>query len=349
MNKEEFNRLLALAHLNDDTADVLGHVYDNDIPHPYFDPAKIGFRSYRVYSKTHNVKYNSRDVSSNKSVVFYDNEFYLPGEQLITIKGASPLTEKDYLITSCITDNDHLYTVPYVFNSWHLSMTHRANKDIIVLQNSNRPFIADILLGTKKTHRDLFFKLLQERGLLDQCIINYFKHYKSVFLKQSKEAVNQRIDALEGNAHVDTTIMTENNVTLSQLVSRDIYENSWFTVVAETICDNKVFFPTEKIGKPMMANRPFIVLSGKHYLRRLREIGFKTFHPFISEDYDNIDNMEDRMRAAFDSFIGCMSQDQNQLRTKIKDILDHNETVMKDKALLAQRARKFLDNIRSTL
>ena len=228
-------------------------------------------------------------------------------------------------------------------------MTRRANKDIIVLQNNNRPFVADILLGTKKKHRDLFFKLLQERGLLDQCIVNYFKHYKSNFLKNSKEMVNLKIGSLEINDHVDTTMLTEKNVTLSQTISHDIYANSWFTVVAETICHNKIFFPTEKIGKPMMANRPFIVLSGKHYLRRLRQIGFKTFHPFINEDYDNIDNMEDRMRAAFDSFIGCMSQDQNQLRTKIKDILDHNEIVMKDKALLAKRARKFLDNIRFTL
>ena len=48
----------------------------------------------------------------------------------------------------------------------------------------------------------------------------------------------------------------------------------------------------------MMSSKPFIVLGSKHFLKNLRSIGFKTFHPVIDESYDLLDN------KAYESLIG---------------------------------------------
>ena len=345
MEKTKFNRLIKKSQLNDNRYGVLENVYDNDLPHPYFDPKKIGFYNYRLFQPD---RYNDRSLLPDKSIVFHDSEHYLPGNKEFDIIGNSPLTEKDYLITSCITDNDHRYPAPYVFNSWHLVQTREANKNYHALHPTNRSFLADVLLGNIKPDRDIFFNLLKSKGLLDKCIINYFNQYKSIFLQKSEESVNKKIDKTNDINSVKTSTITQ-NFFASQLISKEIYENSWLTIAAESLCRNDIFFPTEKIGKPMLANRPFIVLSGKHYLRKLKSLGFVTFHPFIDETYDNIDDKETRIKYAFDSFLTYISQDPFEFRKKIAPILNHNEALMRDKANLAKQARQFLDGIRNKL
>jgi len=345
VEKRKFNKLIKQSQLNDNHSGVLENVYDNDLPHPYFNPEKIGFYNYRLFQPD---RYSIRSALPNKSIVFHDSEQYLPGTKEFNIVGNSPLTEKDYIITSCITDNDHRYPVPYVFNSWHLVQTREANKNYHALHPVNRPFFADVLLGNTKPDRDIFFNLLKKQGLLEKCIVNYFNQYKSIFLKNSKEPVNKNIDNTNDVSNVKTATNTQNFFT-SQLISEEIYENSWFTIAAESLCRNDIFFPTEKIGKPMLANRPFIVLSGKHYLKKLKSLGFITFHPFIDETYDDIDDKETRIKSAFNSFTECMSQDPFEFRKKIAPILDHNEALMRNKADLTKQARQFLDDIRSKL
>ena len=49
MQTSEFNRLMKYAHMNDDPYGVLGSIYDNDLPHPYFDPKPIGFSKLRDF------------------------------------------------------------------------------------------------------------------------------------------------------------------------------------------------------------------------------------------------------------------------------------------------------------
>lgn len=85
---------------------------------------------------------------------------------------------------------------------------------------------------------------------------------------------------------------------------RYIYENTYFSLVTETIffTDRKDgmaahmipgIFITEKTYKPISMKHPFIILSVPFFLKKLRELGFKTFHPFINESYDEeLDDMK---------------------------------------------------------
>jgi hypothetical protein len=50
-------------------------------------------------------------------------------------------------------------------------------------------------------------------------------------------------------------------------------------------------FISEKTYRVLIANRPFIVYSTQDWLKRFKRQGYKTYSPFINEDYDNeVDN-----------------------------------------------------------
>lgn len=347
----EFNEAMRLAHLNDNSFGILGNIYDDEYPHPYFDPEKIGFYRYRNYNHQ---QYTSREELPDKSIVFEDFEMYMPGvgdldHSLTYDVTKCPLTERDYIITACITTNDHMWPVPYVYNNYHFVRTHEVNKKQVFDSPMSRPYLADVLLGNPKSHRNTFFKLLRANNMLEDCIINLFGIYKSGFLNTISDSAQQIIDDAETKAgYINTTNQLDSNF-VSQYISMPIMDASWYSVVGETISNNDCFFVTEKTAKPLMAGRPFVMLSGKHTLKHLRDIGFKTFDPVIDESYDDIADEYERISAAFDSFKKLCTQDPVDVYSKLHSVLEHNRKIMLDKSLLTQRARNFLDNLQLDL
>ena len=344
-----FNEAMRLAHLNDNPYGILSNIYDDEYPHPYFDPAQIGFYRYRNYNHQ---QYTSREELPNKSIVFEDFEMYIPGvgdldHKLTYDIKHCPLTERDYIITACITKNDHMWPVPYVYNNYHFVRTHVTNKKLYISSNVNAKYFADILLGNPKSHRNTFFKLLKTNNMLDSNIINLFDIYKSSCLDELDGDTQKILDAQNIEYKMTTHDVSGNF--LSQYIPAGIYQNSLYSVVGETISNNDCFFVTEKTAKPMMAGRPFIMLSGKHKLRHLRAIGFQTFAPVIDENYDEIDNEYERICAAFQSFQKLCTLDPQQVYTQLHEVLEHNRTIMFNKNILTQRARNFLDNIQQNL
>lgn len=350
----EFNEAMRLAHLNDNPYGILSNIYDDDYPHPYFNPENIGFYRYRNFDHQ---KYADRSSLPDKTIVFEDFEMYIPGvgdvdHKLTYDPNDCPLTERDYIITSCITPNDHMWPVPYVYNNYHFVKTHEVNKKQIITQPNmgptNRLYIADVLLGNPKFHRAMFFKLLRSNQLLDNCIINLFGVYKSKFLSTIDDKPQQIIDSAKADndtGYINTTDQL-NDFFVSQYISMPIMNASWYSIVGETIADNDCFFVTEKTAKPLMAGRPFIMLGGKHYLKNLRSLGFQTFGPVIDESYDEIDNLEERIVAAFNSFQDLSKLDPRDVYQKLTPALLHNQQLMQSKQALTQRARDFLDEVK---
>ena len=345
MDTREFNRLMKYAHTNDDEFGTLAQIYDRVLPHPFFDYKKI------MFTKLRNFDSNIWTVRENtdRKVVWEDLEFIIPGEEFIwNAVGNSPALKNDLLITSSITLNDHLWPCEYVFNSWHLVKTSEVNSKVFVENKIVRPYFADILLGNPKPHRLLFYNLLKENNNLDNNIINLFGIYKTPFVDQGKDFIDlyftKGLELKEGIYNTASKTDMQGKAP-SQYISKHINENSWISVVSETLDDNRIFFPTEKTGKALISNKPFIVLSGQHYLKNLRSIGFKTFHPVIDESYDEIDDVQERMKSAFNSFLELQKQDPITVRQKLKEQLDHNEKCIRDKEWLTRGARTVLDKL----
>ena len=241
-NREDFYRQIKLTSINDDPIGLLSNVYDDEYPHPVFDPKKICFRRYRNYD--HRAYADRKSIKENVRTVFEDIEMYWPGEGdkwhgLVGTfdKERNPLKEHDFVITSCVTKNDHMWPVPYVYNNYHFVKTHMVNRNKKITKPNNRPFFADALLGNDKPHRQMFFQLMRQNNMLEGNIINFFGTYKSQFLDSVKDPQQAIIDSIKTKNNIDTTKLLDGNFT-SQHISEVIMENSWITVVAESFPDN---------------------------------------------------------------------------------------------------------------
>jgi hypothetical protein len=64
------------------------------------------------------------------------------------------------------------------------------------------------------------------------------------------------------------------------------YKNFFVDIVCETFCSGNTFFVTEKFWRAVATKTPFIVHGPQFLLKRLRQIGFKTFSNWWDEGYD---------------------------------------------------------------
>ena len=111
-----------------------------------------------------------------------------------------------------------------------------------------------------------------------------------------------------------------------QLADITVYNQTFCHLVAETYKGRHPPFFTEKIFKPIAAKQPFILFGAKHSLQFLQNIGFKTFSPWINEDYDTLDQPA-RFNAILDEIdrIAAMSIDElKKLKSELASIVDYN-------------------------
>jgi len=90
--------------------------------------------------------------------------------------------------------------------------------------------------------------------------------------------------------YIDTTELMSNKAILDAK-SDKLYEDTYFSVVTETNYYTSTGFEhgrflSEKTFKPIVNAHPFIIASVPGTLQLLRDIGYKTFSPWIDERYD---------------------------------------------------------------
>ena len=110
----------------------------------------------------------------------------------------------------------------------------------------------------------------------------------------------------------------------------DFYKETFLSVVTEVLFDHDSIFLSEKILKPIWNLHPFIVASVPFTLKKLKELGFKTFEPFIDESYDKEKNHVERMNKITTELDKFRSKSFDELRVwwkEILPILSHNQKV----------------------
>lgn len=145
----------------------------------------------------------------------------------------------------------------------------------------------------------------------------------------------------------DVNQMCEDNGNLT----RNYYQNSLVSIVTETnFIENEVTL-TEKSFKPIKEKHPFIIVGVPGALKAMREIGFKTFGEFWSEEYDEISCPTVRMQQI--SFqteqIGRWTPEQIlDFKRRVKPIVEYNFQVLKNSASEVA-IQKIVKHIRGNL
>jgi len=112
--------------------------------------------------------------------------------------------------------------------------------------------------------------------------------------------------------------------------NKDFYSSTYVHIVSETCMNNENFTPffSEKTVRPFMNLQPFVYFGDYHALKTLKDLGFKTFHPFIDESYDDEPDPLKRMKLAGEQVKQLNNMPVSQLHDwyySITDILVHNQ------------------------
>jgi len=218
-----------------------------------------------------------------------------------------------------------------------------------------KPKMFDILLGNQRPHRDFVYAYANTHGLVESSLMTYvyFSH-NSILNNERFILESDGVEYYPDRRYVhsvDTVKYFGRDMTLSQIVPIQIYNQTAYSLVAETNCSNEFNFYTEKIVKPILAQRLFVVISGRSYLQNLRNLGFMTFGNIIDESYDDIPYDQERWTRAMDQVKWLSTQDQESVLKEIYPIVSHNYNLMMDTnwykeamKLLELDVKRLIDN-----
>ena len=109
------------------------------------------------------------------------------------------------------------------------------------------------------------------------------------------------------------------------------FMDSYIHLTSETNFYEPGVYFSEKTWKPIINLQPFIMINYYNSLKYLKELGLKTFSPFIDESYDTIKNGKERATAIYNEIKRLDYLPKEELHkwyNSIKPILLHNREVM---------------------
>ena len=216
-----------------------------------------------------------------------------------------------------------------------------ANWSVELSRPSTRDYLFEALLGQAKHLRRKLFQWIQHSNFLDQTLLSvsgsdgpeYF--YRSPALNQldhAQMASTARADITENSANYyynGANRFFDETLNVNIFIPKALYENSWYSIVAETNIEYPTFF-TEKTAKAIYAQRIFVLFGGYRALAQLRELGYRTFEGLIDESYDNVQNDQQRWSRAWKTVESLAQSDPQLLYAQAQEILTHNYQLIRD-------------------
>lgn len=320
-----------------------------------------------INSNTCNWHLNEIDESISRTYNFDKFVTNACAKKISMLHVPFPYTENfEELVNRCVTNSNqviilcselHVSTVDFISKVAHPKIKYFINgfidnipanqwldwfitstdfyKSSTVLSQLN-PFAAkekyfDVLLGQQRIHRDIIYSGISNLRLTDCVALSYITN-RSIPLTQHPDWIWEMPGLSLPKHHFNHTVTMVNyygyEMRLSQIIPIQVYNQTAYSLVAETNCDNYYSFFTEKIVKPILARRLFIVFSGCNYLKNLRSLGFRTFDSIIDESYDTVTNLQVRGKLILEQMQYLIKQDQKAVLKLVQPIAEHNYQVM---------------------
>lgn len=113
-------------------------------------------------------------------------------------------------------------------------------------------------------------------------------------------------------------------IQVGQILPLQVYAKSRHSLICECVEKQDLFYPTEKIAKPIIAKRLFVVIGPQYYLRDLKELGFQTFSSVIDESYDAEPDPYKRWNMALEQTKRLCAPMSRYELFKISTTVEHN-------------------------
>lgn len=126
------------------------------------------------------------------------------------------------------------------------------------------------------------------------------------------------------------------------LIPEHFYQNSFCDIVLQDY-EQPGSFIDEKISKPLIMGRPFVVITSQHYLKNLRELGFQTFDPVIDESYDSEPDPVKRWTMVADQINKLSKSNFQSVSDHLKKIIKHNRKLACNSEYWSQRLKNWMN------
>ncbi len=138
------------------------------------------------------------------------------------------------------------------------------------------------------------------------------------------------------NMFLDTAELHVNQVHVDNGLDQ-YYEDTYFSIVNETNYFKDFgegIFLSEKVFKPILKRHPFVLLSRPHSLKKLRDLGYKTFSPYIDESYDDEHDDYKRLFMIVEEIKRLSNLNDNELESflvAMREVIDYNYNLLLSK------------------
>jgi hypothetical protein len=188
----------------------------------------------------------------------------------------------------------------------------------------DRPYKFLLLNGRARAHRIQLLAKLE--GLLDQSIwTNLDSAAGTIRLLDSKYEYDHVANAttLPDSGFVKHQLF--DNKWGDVYIKENLYQDTYFSIVTETVFDYPYSFRTEKIWKPMAIGHPWIAVANHGFYKDMHNLGFRTFGHMIDESFDQIDNNQDRLNRIVKVVTDLCQQDLISFLNSAREVCIYNQ------------------------
>lgn len=235
-----------------------------------------------------------------------------------------------WILPGQVNDRDDINKNIIFWGDWFKTTAHvykqLPNKLAELRPYALKPHMFDALLGVTKPHRTFIANAVKENKLENEFILTYGGNWKDNEF-YAKDYFVWEPDCVPVGDIIGTADWVDYcgvRTGLSRVIPINVFNDTAYSVIAETDYDNTLSFFSEKTAKPLIARRLFIAFTGYKFLHNLRAQGFRTFDSIINESYDNILDDTERYTAAFEQVKRLCSMSQISVYNQINEIVEHN-------------------------
>lgn len=205
-----------------------------------------------------------------------------------------------------------------------------------IFSKTHKPYSFLCLNGRSRPHRRALLLQLEQQDLLNRALwTNLHDHLRPVRLLPPQYEVERYSTNIDCHGFVKPHLF--NNEWGEIYIKPELYVDTYFSLVTETVYDYPWSFFTEKIAKPLTIGHPFVAVANAGFYRDLRDLGFRTFNTVIDESFDTIDSGSDRIERIVSVVKDLCSQDLDDFMQAVKDICVYNQHHLKEFAAKQMR------------
>jgi hypothetical protein len=252
--------------------------------------------SRSVYQKP----WNNLEIILQEKNILPNKVFYITGDIIAPLKYKQ--SNSDYFSKINVLGLD-------VFEMMHMHRHFRASGfnflesiEQYCSQKKEKKFLN--LNNIMRPHRRALLFYLKKNNLLDEGFVSSLEWRSNGMDNVCKNTFNFHYNFddsdYEDFLKINDTIITLDSLG-NQASDKELYINSYYSLVTETQTSKDLLFITEKTYKPILMGHPFMILGCPNSLSYLKNNGYYTFPELFDESYDSCLMEKDRLKIIIDN------------------------------------------------